>query len=46
MRRAAHGRPIQFEIRIVPSVFQVPPIEEQELAEPGPFDPLEELLRE
>ena len=42
---AAHGGPIQFEIRIVPAVFEEPPVEEQELAEAGPFDPFEELLR-
>ncbi len=37
-------RPIQYELQIVRSVVQISPIEEQELAEAGSFNPFEKLL--
>src|SRR5271156_6611157 len=36
--------PIQFEVGIVRTVFEKPPIEEQVFSKASPFDPLQELL--
>ena len=38
------ARQVQFELRIVGTVVEVPPIEEEEFAEAGALDPLEKLL--
>ena len=37
---------IEYEIRVRAAVGQQTPVEKEELAEPGPLDPLEELLRD
>ncbi len=42
--RALVFRLIKFELRIISSVIEEPPIKEQVLAEPGAFDTLQELL--